>query len=190
MKHQASRIMIVLAAAGALAIGCYAEEGDWSQETSGLHGDPDAYQGAGDGIEINNLNSPAFFPDGVTMQIKNRRGTGTEVINLNQDASYTTTMEAIFGESEVTDWHTHPGPIIMNVVSGDFVYMADDCVKHTYTAGEALIDGGNIPHTAWNPNDDEETVVVATFLGAPKDGPLTEFLPEDERDALNDECGL
>ena len=189
MRHKASHVTVLLAAAGALTIGCYVGDGELSQDSKGLHGDPDAYQGAGDGIEINNLNSPAFFPDGVEMQIRNKRGGSTEVVNV-KDASYTTTMEAIFGESEVTDWHTHPGPIIMNVVSGDFVYMADDCVKHTYTAGEALIDGGNIPHTAWNPNDDEETVVVATFLGAPKDGPLTEFLPEEEREALNEECDL
>lgn len=65
-------------------------------------------------------------------------------------------------------WHTHPGPVFATVAQGDVVYVyADDCVERPYAAGELFIDPGfdNI-HTAFNPSETEEAVVVATFLNA------------------------
>ena len=33
-------------------------------------------------------------------------------------------------------WHTHPGPVLVTVVSGEITYvMADDCVQRAYVAG-------------------------------------------------------
>ena len=71
-------------------------------------------------------------------------------------------------------WHTHPGPVIVSVVPGDFVYVrADDCVERPYPAGTAFVDpGGENVHTAFNPGD-VDTVIVATFTGVTADGPLT-----------------
>lgn len=67
-------------------------------------------------------------------------------------------------------WHTHPGPVLATVAAGELVYVyADDCVERPYTAGELFIDPGfdNI-HTAFNPSETEEAVVMATFLNAPE----------------------
>jgi redox-sensitive bicupin YhaK (pirin superfamily) len=71
-------------------------------------------------------------------------------------------------------WHTHHGPVVVNVVEGELVYVnANDCVERPYAAGTAFIDPGrgNI-HTAFN-RTGSPTVLLATFLEAPASGPLT-----------------
>ena len=85
-------------------------------------------------------------------------------------------------------WHTHPGPVIVNVTQGELVYVrADDCVERPYTAGTAFNDPGrgNV-HTAFNPTDGE-TVLVATFTEVSADGPLT---ITEGITAPADNCGL
>jgi quercetin dioxygenase-like cupin family protein len=71
-------------------------------------------------------------------------------------------------------WHTHPGPVIVNVTHGELVYVrADDCVQRPYPAGTAFVDPGRgTVHTALNPGD-VETVFVATFTEVTADGPLS-----------------
>lgn len=67
-------------------------------------------------------------------------------------------------------WHTHPGPVFATVARGELVYVyVDDCVERPYATGELFIDPGfdNI-HSAFNPSETEEAVVVATFLNAPE----------------------
>lgn len=71
-------------------------------------------------------------------------------------------------------WHTHPGPVFVNVAQGELVYVrADDCVQRSYPMGTAFVDPGrgNV-HTAFNPSD-EVTVLLATFYDATESDPLT-----------------
>ena len=70
-------------------------------------------------------------------------------------------------------WLTHRGPVFVNVVEGELVYVgADDCVERSYPAGTAFVDlGHGHVHSAFNPTGDE-TVVVATFFKAPAEGSL------------------
>ncbi len=76
-------------------------------------------------------------------------------------------------------WHSHPGPVIVNVTQGKLVYVgAEDCKERVYPAGSAFVDPGHgHTHTAFNPTD-EETVLVATFYEAPESGPL--LIPAEE----------
>lgn len=85
-------------------------------------------------------------------------------------------------------WHTHPGPVIVNVTQGELVYVrADDCVERPYAAGTAFVDPGrdNV-HTAFNPTDGV-TVLVATITEVTAEGPLT--ITEGVT-APADNCGL
>jgi len=87
-------------------------------------------------------------------------------------------------------WHTHPGPVLVLLAQGELIYVyGDDCVERTYSAGSAFVDPGNAVHTAINRSTDEEVVVVATFLGATADGPLTIPVGSDEAASLNETCG-
>lgn len=71
-------------------------------------------------------------------------------------------------------WHTHPGPIAVNVAEGALVYIpANDCIERYYPAGTVFFDPGrgNV-HTAYNAYDGV-TVLIATYFEVPAEGPLT-----------------
>ena len=71
-------------------------------------------------------------------------------------------------------WHTHPGPVIVNIAQGELTYiMAHDCVDRPYAVGTAFVDPGRgMVHTAVN-RTGEVTVLLATFFEVPETGPLT-----------------
>jgi quercetin dioxygenase-like cupin family protein len=75
-------------------------------------------------------------------------------------------------------WHSHPGPVVVNVTEGELVYVAaEDCKERAYPAGTAFIDPGQgHVHTAFN-RTGAPTVLVATFFSAPAEGPL--LIPAD-----------
>lgn len=66
-----------------------------------------------------------------------------------------------------------PGPVVVTVAEGDLVLTyAADCVDRPYATGTSFVDPGESIHTARNMTDGE-TILVATFLDAPPEGPLT-----------------
>lgn len=143
-------------------------------------------------ISVEPLTPRAAYTDAVAVQIRNKfDGRGTDVMNLG-DASNIAVAEITIQPGAVFPWHTHPGPVLITIAEGDddgaFVYvLADDCAEREYKAGEALIDaGGENVHTAFNPSQTEETVVIATFLDTPDEGALT--IPADGPDP--DVCPL
>ena len=101
------------------------------------------------------------------------QGAGVDTLDL-KDPSLTQVMKITIQPGAVFPWHTHPGPVIVNIVEGEFVYVpANECVHRTYLPGAALVDPGRgHVHTAYNPGD-EPTVVVATFFELPAQGPAT-----------------
>jgi quercetin dioxygenase-like cupin family protein len=130
---------------------------------------------AADPISVELLSSRAQFTDDVDAQIRfSLDGGATTVLNM-PDASRTLVARFTVQPGAQFPWHTHPGPVIVNIVQGDFVYVqASDCVERGYPAGTVFIDPGrgNV-HSAYNPSDSVPTIVVATFLDIPADGPLS-----------------
>lgn len=128
-------------------------------------------------ITIELLTPLSEFTDDVSIQIRNKfPGRRTDALNV-RDGSNIAIVRVTFQPGAVFPWHTHPGPLLVNVAKGDFVYaLAEDCVDRWYPEGTAVIDAGfgNV-HMAYNPSLTEETVVYATFLGVPDGGPLTIF---------------
>jgi quercetin dioxygenase-like cupin family protein len=119
------------------------------------------------------LTERAVFTDDVSLKIKNKLdGKATQVSNV-KDPSRTVVARITVPPGAQFPWHTHPGPVIVNVAEGLLVYVAaDDCVERDYPVGTAFIDPGRgHVHTAFNPTD-EATVLVATFFEAPEAGPL------------------
>jgi quercetin dioxygenase-like cupin family protein len=130
---------------------------------------------AADPISVELLSSRAQFTDDVDAQIRfSLDGGATTVLNM-PDASRTLVARFTVQPGAQFPWHTHPGPVIVNIAQGELVYVqASDCVERGYPAGTVFIDPGrgNV-HSAYNPSDSVPTIVVATFLDFPADGPLT-----------------
>lgn len=119
------------------------------------------------------LTDRAVFTDDIRLRLRIKfEGLRRELVNLNRPsrtlvARFTVQPDAQF------PWHSHPGPVVVNVVSGELTYVAaDDCVEREYPAGTAFVDPGRgHVHSAFNDTDDV-TVLVATFFKAPAVGPL------------------
>ena len=123
------------------------------------------------------LTARAVFPDLVDMKIKLKGHHGTSVVNVDNpsrtvDIKYTVQPGARF------PWHTHYGPVIVNIISGSLTYIdSDECGETTYTPGQAFVDAGHgHVHSAYNPGTGP-TVFSATFFEAPETGPL--LIPAD-----------
>jgi quercetin dioxygenase-like cupin family protein len=125
-------------------------------------------------IAVELLTPRSEFTDDVALQIRYKLdGQATNVLQLN-DASRTLVARLTVQPGAQFPWHTHPGPVIINVTQGELVYVqASDCVERDYLAGTAFVDPGqgNV-HTAFNPSDGV-TILVATFFEVPAAGPLT-----------------
>jgi quercetin dioxygenase-like cupin family protein len=119
------------------------------------------------------LTDRAVFTDDVTLQVKIKQdGQKTEVVNV-RDPSRTVVARFTVQPGAQFPWHSHAGPVVVNVVSGELTYVeADDCVERAYPAGTAFVDPGQgHVHTAFN-DTSGVTVLVATFFSAPAEGPL------------------
>lgn len=113
------------------------------------------------------------FTDRVTLQFRFKlEGDRTRVIN-SRDPSQTIVAKITVQPGAQFPWHTHPGPVIVNVADGHLTYVqANDCVHRPYPEGTAFIDpGGENVHSAYA--GPEGAVLVATFFEVPAEGPLT-----------------
>ena len=119
------------------------------------------------------LTSRAVFTEDVDAKFKIKHdGEGATVVK-SEDASRTLVARFTVQPGARFPWHTHPGPVVVNVTSGELVYVpADDCSRRAYPAGTAFVDPGHgHVHSAFN-RTDQPTVLVATFYEAPAEGAL------------------
>ena len=78
-------------------------------------------------------------------------------------------------------WHSHPGPSLIVVKSGEITfYRADDptCTPDLRRAGDAIIDEGSSAHVGRNEGTVEVVVIVTRFLPAGADTRIDEPAPQ------------
>jgi quercetin dioxygenase-like cupin family protein len=134
---------------------------------------PSSAQDPPEPIAIEFLTGRAVFTDTVHLRVKVKHPGEKRQVVKDKNPSTTVTTRITVQPGAQFPWHTHRGPVVVNVVSGTLVYVgAEDCVERAYPAGTAFFDlGHGHVHTAFNPTD-EPTVFVATFFSAPAEGPL------------------
>jgi quercetin dioxygenase-like cupin family protein len=122
------------------------------------------------------LSPRSVFPDDIDMKIKINRGGGTEVVKV-VDPSRTVTARFTIQPGARFPWHSHAGPVVVNVVQGTLVFVETDCAERAYPTATAFVDTGHgHVHSAYNPTGGE-TVIVATFFESPAAGSL--LIPAD-----------
>ena len=125
-------------------------------------------------IAVEMLTQRAVFTDDVRLQLRNQMdGHATDVSN-SREPGRTVVARITVQPGAQFPWHTHPGPVIVNVAQGELTYvMAHDCVDRPYPTGTAFVDPGNgMVHTAVN-RTTGVVVLIATFFEVPEVGPLT-----------------
>jgi quercetin dioxygenase-like cupin family protein len=125
-------------------------------------------------IVLEPLSPRSSFTDPITAQFKVKLdGRRTHVIK-SRDLSRSVVARITVQPGAMFPWHTHAGPVVVNVAQGELVYVsADDCVERPYPAGTAFVDPGRgHVHTAFNRGADV-LVFYATFFEVPAEGPLT-----------------
>jgi quercetin dioxygenase-like cupin family protein len=122
------------------------------------------------------LSPRSVFPDDIDMKVKISTGEDTEVVKV-VDPSRTVTARFTIQPGARFPWHSHAGPVVVNVVQGTLVFVETDCAERAYTTGTAFVDAGHgHVHSAYNPTGGE-TVIVATFFESPAAGSL--LIPAD-----------
>jgi quercetin dioxygenase-like cupin family protein len=129
---------------------------------------PSAAQDEPQPIASEPLTARAVFTDDVDLKIKVKHHGERRVVIKAKDPSRTFVARFTVQPGAQFPWHTHPGPVIVNVTQGELVYVgAEDCVERSYPAGTAFVDPGHgHVHTAFNPTG-APTVFVATFFEVP-----------------------
>lgn len=119
------------------------------------------------------LTERAVFTDDVDTKFKIKMDGRKTTVVKDKNPSRTVVARFTVQPGAQFPWHSHPGPVIVNVVQGELTYLpSSDCVERKYGAGTAFVDPGHgHTHTAWNATGGV-TVFVATFFAAPATGPL------------------
>lgn len=125
-------------------------------------------------IDVELLTGRAPFSDAVSFDLSVGLEDGAPIQMSVDGPSRTVVAKITVQPGAQFPWHTHPGPVFVNVAEGELVYVpANDCIGRAYPAPSAFVDPGrgNV-HTAYNPTDGI-TVLIATFFEVPEEGPLT-----------------
>ena len=98
-----------------------------------------------------------------------------EVIQV-REAQETVMQQIIIGPGGSTGWHSHPGPAVVLIKSGELtVYSSDDptCTGRTYSAGQAFIEHGQgLVQFAGNLSPSQNVEVWVTYFDVPPGGPF------------------
>jgi len=115
----------------------------------------------------------AAFADGVNIKLSledDRRGRETVHVRNAED---TVMQQIIFAPGGHSGWHSHPGPAVILIKSGELTFYQEEGVKcgsRTYSAGQALVDSGQgHVHLAQNTGV-VDTEVWVTYFDVPADG--------------------
>lgn len=125
----------------------------------------------GSGIISASVLARASFVDPTDVRFKVKDGS-QEVINVN-NARETVVQRIVIGPGGNTGWHSHPGPVVVLIKSGQMsFYDSDDptCTVRTYSAGQAFIDSGQ-GHVHIARNEGTENLELwATYFDVPPGG--------------------
>lgn len=134
-----------------------------------------------EGFEAEVIAPHATFPDDVAAGFGVSYADGADDLAIVRDASTVVIVRATLEPGGTSGWHADRGPVVGSVVDGEIaVTFENDCVAHTYAAGEALVATGRHADVVENASDTERAVAYLVFLGVPDgEAPSTPAEPPD-----------
>jgi quercetin dioxygenase-like cupin family protein len=126
----------------------------------------------GSGSKSTLLGRAKFSDSGETFKVK--RMTGDWHVEIKSKPAFDLAVQSIvFDSASQSGWHSHPGPVFIQVVKGTMTfYESDDptCTGIVRTAGEGYLDVGDHAHIARNETLEQAENIVTYF--APPGAPL------------------
>ena len=114
----------------------------------------------------------AAFADHVDLKLSIQDGhQGRDTIHV-RNAADTVMQQIQFGPAGVSGWHSHPGPAVILIKSGQLTFYSEDdreCRGRTFSAGQAFIEPPGLVHFAHNPSLTEIAEVGVTYVDVPPD---------------------
>ena len=119
------------------------------------------------------LTPRSVFTDDINMKLRLKEDHGATTVVEVDDPSRTVVVQYTVQPGAQFPWHSHAGPVFVNLMQGELTYIeADDCEETRYTSGQAFVDPGQgHVHSAVN-RGSVPTVFIATFYDAPAEGSL------------------
>ena len=114
----------------------------------------------------------AAFVDRVNIRIAVKEDHAGRDVTVVRDAEDTIIQQIVFAPGGQTGWHSHPGPTVGLVKSGQLTFFSEDdptCAGRTLSVGQAWVEPAGHVHLARNPNATATEVWVTNF-DVPADG--------------------
>ncbi len=119
------------------------------------------------GTAVSTLLGRATFADPKDENLKISRKTGDWHFELKAKPAFDIAVQSIaFAAGAQSGWHSHPGPVLIQVVSGTMTfYESDDptCTPIVRTAGQGYLDLGDHAHIARNETTSASQNIVTYF---------------------------
>ena len=114
----------------------------------------------------------ASFTQPVDLKFKVQEGHSQEIIHV-PNAKETVMQQIVIAPGGTTGWHSHPGPAVALVKSGELTLFSSEdptCTGHTFSAGQGFVDSGQgHVHNARNLTQNP-TEVWVTYFDVPPGG--------------------
>lgn len=135
----------------------------------------------GSGVIASAVVARAAFVDPTDIKIKIKGG--SEEVLLMPAAKDTVVQQIKLAPGGYTGWHSHPGPVIVLIKSGELTFYDSDfpgCpATHTYTAGQSFVDSGQgHVHNAKNTGS-TDMELWAVYLDVPPGGAFRNDIPAE-----------
>lgn len=107
------------------------------------------------------------FSDAIDATFRIKEDRATQVVHVD-DPTQMVMAKITFAAGAALPWHTHPGPALVTVTSGELTVVdGDDCSVRRYPAGASFMDPGQgHVHVGLNTTS-AETVLYVTYLDVP-----------------------
>jgi quercetin dioxygenase-like cupin family protein len=170
---------VVLSTAGGVATA-QSDEDDTSGDEQGTSQE-DSQVDEPESFNAEVLAPHATFPQDVGAAFGVSFEDGTEDSVFVEEPSTILMLKLTWEPGGNTGWHTHPGPVVVNLVEGEVTIVhEEDCSEEMYSGGDAFVDTGKHIEVARNPSESDQAVAYALFFGVPDGEPPTQWVePRD-----------
>lgn len=150
-----------------MVLGCRGGDGEATERAAKVPTMPSMAEAAAAPVSVSTLLARSTFSDPNDQNVNIKRISGDWHVQIKSKPAFDIAVQTIlFPPGSASGWHTHPGPVFIQVKSGTMTfYQSDDptCAPQVRTQGQGFLDLGEHPHIAVNRSDAPAENVVTYF---------------------------